>query len=177
MGECTRIKRRALIEGNEEVIIEALSQLDSREVLPLRAWWRLEGVTYVDCALLTPSAVVFIEGKRTELGPSRGILWYPWRNQVLRNLDCAAALAESTNRSHYYVLLVVDEELVEADPERELAVLDVVAPDTVGKSLPHLSNEARSELMKHYLGATTWQAIIRRFDLDEGLLLDNDRCR
>ncbi len=169
----TKNKRQALLAGDPEVQAEAIDQLEECSKLPKRAWWRLEGVTQVDCALLTPSTAVFIEGKRTEIGPSKQVLWYQGRNQVLRNLDCAAAYAEIENLPHYFVMLVVDRDVIGADPLRQKEVDNVTMPETVEKSLPHLSDEERIELLSHYLGSTTWQAIREAFGLPEDVLIDH----
>lgn len=168
----TREKRQTLLAGNPKIQTDAIAELEKCSKLPIRAWWRLEGVTKVDCALLTPLTVVFIEGKRTEIGPSKEVLWYPDRNQVLRNLDCAAAYAQNTERSHYFVMLVVERDLVEKDAFRREEIRNVTSHETVAKSLPHLSDEERIELLSHYLGSTTWQEIREAFHLDEAVLID-----
>lgn len=93
----------------------------------------------MDCALLTDSTVIFVEGKWTELGPSKDVLWYPGRNQVLRNLDCAAAYAQQEGLQHYFVILVVDRDLVEQDPVRQSEIEAVTLLKTVQESLPHLN--------------------------------------
>ena len=168
----TREKRRALLAGAPDVRAEAIAELRKRRRLPQRTWWRLEGVTRVDCALLTPSTVVFIEGKRTEMGPSKEVLWYRGRNQVLRILGCAAAYARQTDRQHYFVILVVERDLVEQDPVRQSEIEAVMLPGTVQESLPHLTDEERTELLSHYLGVTTWQAIVEGFRLGTEVLLN-----
>lgn len=76
----TREKRGKIFKGDQAILQEAISELYSCDKLPKRAWWRLEGVTKVDCMLRTGSTIIFIEGKRTESVPSRDITWYPGRN-------------------------------------------------------------------------------------------------
>lgn len=171
-SERTQKKRQALLAGHPEAQREAIDKLEKCSELPKWAWWRLEGVTKVDCALLTPSTVVFIEGKRTEIGPSKQVLWYQGRNQVLRNLDCAAAYAEIENLPNYFVMLVVDRDVVGADPLRQKEIDDVTSHETVKISLPHLIDEERIELLSHCLGVTTWQAIIEHFGLQGEVQLD-----
>lgn len=168
----TQEKRRALREEDPAVQAEALYELETCRCLPRGAWWRFEGITHVDCALLTPSTVIFVEGKRTEMGPSKSVTWYPHRNQVLRVLDCAVAFAQQMGRPRFFVVLVVEKGLVESDPDRQAAVEVVTSPRTVQESLPHLSNDERTELLSHYLGTTTWQAIVEAFDLGREVLLD-----
>ena len=170
--EETQKKRRALREENPGVQAEALFELETCRYLPDQAWWRFEGVTQVDCALLTPSTVVFVEGKRTEKGPSKGVTWYQGRNQVLRVLDCAAAFARQTGRPHYFAMLVVEKTLVEGDPDRQREIEAIVSADTVQRSLPHLNSREQVELMSHYLGTTTWQDVVEAFDLGQHLVID-----
>ena len=100
--------RSRFLLGDKEVQSAAASNIESCKSLPKKAWWRLEGVTYVDCALFTQSAVIFIEGKRTERGPSKEVLWYQQRNQIHRNLDCAAAYAQKERLQQYFVIAIVD---------------------------------------------------------------------
>ena len=172
----TQTKRDALLSGDAAVQAEALAQLESSFRLPRRAWWRFEGITRVDCALLTPSAVVFVEGKRTEMGPSKGVTWCPHRNQVLRVLDRAAAFAQQTGRPHFFVVLVVEKDLVEREAERQREIESVVSPETIRRSLPHLADKEQTELMSYYLGVTTWQDIVERFDLRKDVLINKADC-
>ena len=44
--------------------------------------------------------------------------------------------------------------------------------DEILQSLPHLSEAQQADLMKHYLGFTTWQEIVTRFGLPSTLLAD-----
>jgi len=85
-NEITQLKRRAFLAGDALIQREGLRLLDTARDLSERAWWRFEGVTSVDCALFTESTVVFIEGKRTEDGPSR---------QVSASSDVAQILSHS----------------------------------------------------------------------------------
>jgi len=169
----TQEKRKALLAGDPAIQAEAIAELQKRSRLSQRAWWRFEGVTYVDCALLTETTVIFVEGKRTEMGPSKRVLWYPGRNQVLRVLDCAATHAQRTHRKHYFVILVVEEGLVRGDPIRQAEIEGVTWPSTVRDSLPHLTDEERTALLSHYLGVTTWQAIVTDLDLGNEVLVDD----
>jgi len=114
----TQEMRQALLARDKTVQDEAISLLKKSPSLPKTSWWRFEGVTSVDCAFLTNSAVVFVEGKWTEIGASKKVLWYDKRNQVLRNLDCAATYAEQNGLQHYFVMMVVEKDLVEQDPVR-----------------------------------------------------------
>jgi len=171
----TQERRRALLAGDSVAQAEAIAQLN-RSRLPRRAWWRFEGVTYVDCALLTPSEAVFVEGKRTEIGPSRSVAWYPHRNQVLRVLDCAAAFAKQTGRPHFFVVLVVERGLVEDDLERQTEIEAVTWSETVRQSLSHLTDHEREDLLAHYLGTCTWQDIVETFDLGYDVLFDRVDC-
>lgn len=172
----TQRKRQALKEEHPLVRAEALYELETCRCLPRAAWWRFEGITHVDCALLTDSTVVFIEGKRTEMGPSKKVTWYSSRNQVLRVLDCAFAYAQQTGRSHFFVVLVVERDLIKYRPERQMEIDAITSASTVEKSLPHLAEEEQAELLSHFLGTTTWQDIVEMFDLNRGCLLDNVDC-
>ncbi len=171
-GTNTRTKREAFLENDKNVQMEALNALDKCQNTPDRIWWRFEGVTKVDCALKTSNAVIFIEGKRTEQGASKDVLWYPNRNQVLRNLDCASEYAKVNRLKYFFVMVVVEKELFEKDNLRQKELKNIVNPQTIKDSLPHLSEDERIKLMSHYLGVTTWQDIVERFNLRKEILLN-----
>jgi hypothetical protein len=171
-SDTTRVKRRALLAGDASVQREGLQLLDDAKNLTRRLWWRFEGATSVDCALFTESTVIFIEGKRTEDGPSREVTWWKGRNQVIRNLECALELARATSRPHAFGLVIVEEGLCGPGTERARAIEAITHPGVIAASLPHLDLPARKEVMRCYLGTTTWQAIARKMALDPAVLVD-----
>jgi len=154
-GEATQTRRKALMAGNRQIIDEALTEharlgcKGSR-----RKWWAFEGFTSVDCVLETNDLIVLVEGKRTE-PVSASTHWYPQRNQVIRNLECAREIAMRKNKN-FAVLLCA---------ERSIEIPDVAWIE----SLPHMSGKERSELKKHFLGCVTWGSIASM--LCKGLML------
>lgn len=50
------------------------------------------------------------------MGASKEVLWYDKRNQVLRNLNCAVTYAQQEEVQHYFVIMVVEKDLVEQNP-------------------------------------------------------------
>ena len=168
--ERTQAIRSRFLLGDKEVQSEAISNIERCKSLPKIAWWRLEGVTYVDCALFTDSTAIFIEGKRTEIGPSKEVLWYHQRNQIHRNLDCAAAYAQKKRLQHYFVIAIVDKDPMERDPIRQKEYDALMSPDVICRSLPHLNDGELKEITRHYAGVTTWEDIIERFALGSKIL-------
>jgi hypothetical protein len=146
-GEKTRKKRDQLKAGGpsrNKIIREATEELvrfgseSSR-----RKWWAFEGFTSVDCFIETDEIVLLVEGKRTEK-VSSATMWYPQRNQVIRNIEVAREVAGPDR--DYAVLLVMEEE-----PSKP-----VVNERILQESLPHMIPEERQSLSEHYLGETTW---------------------
>jgi hypothetical protein len=122
----------------------ALAELNTSGVLrSSRQWWAFEGFSQADCFLETDQLLVLIEGKRTEgLAPSTH--WYPHRNQLIRNLEVAQALASGKE----FALLLLAEQQLELDL-REL----------VDSGLPHMQPIERMELMNHFLGCIDWKVV------------------
>jgi hypothetical protein len=90
--------------------------------------------------------LLLIEGKRKDT-VSDSTDWFPGRNQLIRNLEVAQALA--AGRKNFAVLLC-------AETPTEL-------PESAwANSLPHLSSAQIQELKRHYLGCATWSAIVQR---------------
>jgi len=156
------------LSGDEKVRHQGMAQLAFSRRLPQRIWWRLEGVTKVDCALFTSNSVIFVEGKRTELGASKKVEWYPFRNQVLRNLDCAAESAYSLQVPYYFCLLIVEGKLCPPGSVRRDAINAILSPEIVERSLPHIVAQERQNMLACYRGFTTWEEIAERLALDYG---------
>lgn len=156
-----RKKRQLLLEGDSDTIAEGLRCLDTRRVRSGKGtWWVLEGTTYVDCALFSENATLFIEGKRTEPTLTESVSWDPQRNQIFRNLDVLRSSHEVG--SDFFVLLIVE---AQSGAEIEARRLDAGYEMAIA-SWPHLSqDEARQLYEKHYLGYTTWQLVAERFEL------------
>ncbi|MCI0354659.1 MAG: hypothetical protein L0099_06435, partial [Acidobacteria bacterium] len=161
----TQRARRRLLKGEPRFRFGAMTDLVLRYPPPRRAWWRLEGSTKVDCALATEDALIFVEGKRTELSASKDVLWYRGRNQILRNLDCAREMAFRAKIPNYYVLLVVEGNLCQPGSARWTELQQITAPETVESSFPHLNPADREEIMRQFLGYTTWEEIAGTFGL------------
>jgi hypothetical protein len=100
--------------------------------------------TSVDCWLETEGFVLFIEGKRTE-PISAATAWYPARNQIVRNLEVAAAYALA-NRKEFAVMICAEHPISLPDELFDL-------------SLPHLDAAERDVLRDRYLGCVTWTQI------------------
>jgi hypothetical protein len=144
-GAPTQANRKALIAGNPESKEKALRELAQNGTIGTqRKWWAFEGYTSVDCVLATDSLLVLIEGKRTE-PMSTSTHWFPDRNQLIRNLECAREMARCGNKN--FAVLVCAENIIDmADVEWE-------------KSLPHMPEGERAELQSHFLGCATWNSI------------------
>jgi hypothetical protein len=163
-----RPERRDLIQGDEQRIEEGLRLLEDEP--RHRAWYVLEGPSYPDAYLATSDAIVVIEGKRTEAGPTSSTTWMPVRSQMLRHLDAAFDLAGP--RALYGFFMVEGPE-DGAIPEgwRE-AALGTLAPDLIEKSLPHRSTRERDLIRDAFLGVTTWQRACRVLGVEKGRLPD-----
>lgn len=75
-------KRRELGERNPGVIAEARAALAKSRLG--KAWYVLEGHTSPDVYLVTADALLVVEGKRTEAGPTTSTTWMAGRHQMLR---------------------------------------------------------------------------------------------
>lgn len=153
-GAPSHVWRRSLIEGDRKVQEQALRELAAAGVeRSRRQWWAFEGFTSVDCYLETEQLVLLIEGKRTE-PIAAATSWYPERNQVVRNLEVARAIAAGCK--NYAVLLCAEEPAL-------------LPEDCWERSLPHLAVEDRTVLKQHYLGCACWPEIAEA--LCDGLAL------
>jgi hypothetical protein len=145
-GESTESKRRSLIAGTLDTRAEALEALAMHGAAgSRRRWWAFEGFTSVDCYLETENLLVLIEGKRTEPIAS-STAWFPSRNQIIRNVEVAKALADG--RKDYAVILCAETQTP-------------LAENLWSESLPHLSEAERNDLRSHYRGCVLWKDIVQ----------------
>ncbi|MEJ7893341.1 MAG: hypothetical protein WKF94_11945 [Solirubrobacteraceae bacterium] len=119
-------------------------------------WWAFEGFTKVDFCIQTETAIIFVEGKRTE-ALTKSTDWFPKRNQLVRNLEVVGELAGGRVAG---VILGVEEPLAELD--------DI----TVTDSTPHLGQGERQALRKLYLGQVRWRDLCATCDIDFETLPD-----
>jgi hypothetical protein len=119
----------------------------------------------------TRGALIVIEGKSTEPGPTKHSSWMKLRHQMLRHLD--GAFSERKENQQLFGLFIV-----EGDPPNVLDVPRVWlraaeatrSPEAVAKSLPHRTEEECHELRDAFLGVVTWQSITQKFELPPDLL-------
>jgi hypothetical protein len=150
-------ERRELIAGDAERISEGLELLESQR--RDRAWYVFEGPSYPDAYLATPDAIIVIEGKRTERGPTNSTTWMTVRSQMLRHLD--AALDLTGPRALYGFFMVEGPEDGSIPEVWREAASETLDPELVAKSLPHRSEEERRIITQAFLGVTTWQRASR----------------
>lgn len=119
-----------------------------------RRWWAFEGFTSADCCLESETALLIIEGKRTDV-IAAATDWYPQRNQIVRNLEVAEAAAAGRS----FGVIVISETGHEP-----------LTTDAVTNGLPHLASADRSRLAGHYLGAVSWAQACRATGIDASRL-------
>jgi hypothetical protein len=162
----TKQKREALLRHDRLVIGEALALL-SRPSFSSQAWYVLEGLSRPDVYLQTEEAIVVIEGKRTETGPTTSTSWMPVRHQMLRHLDCAWEIRGPRRVFGFFVVEGMGgSEAVEVPDRWVEAVNQTTSPQALEGSLPHRTSEERAEIANCFLGVTTWQRVCSKFRID-----------
>jgi hypothetical protein len=166
-SEVTKTKRKALLSGNLSVQAEALALLDKGA--PQQVWYVLEGRSRPDVFIETDDAIIVIEGKRTEPEATTSTSWLANRHQMLRHLDCAWEMR--AGRRIYGFFIVESKKSDGSVPKKWRDACDeTVSATTLETSLPHRSPADREAIARSFLGATTWQRVRDRFDLDvEGI--------
>jgi hypothetical protein len=137
-----------------------------------KAWHVLEGPTYPDAIIETPDALIVIEGKRTEAGPTTKTKWMAGRHQMWRHLD-AAWEARGTRQVFGFFLVEGDASApLDVPPVWREAATATISASVLDASLPHRSQTQREQLLQTFLGAATWQAVCSEFRLDVASLPD-----
>lgn len=159
--------RRALARRDPGKIADALNAL--RKAGGGKGWHVLEGPTSPDVYLVTPDALIVVEGKRTEPGPTRGTEWMPGRHQMFRHIDAAWEIRG--NRAVYGLFVVEGVEGgVAVPPVWAAAATETRSETAVTSSLPHRSAEEQQGIRDAFVGVTTWRALVNEFGLPSGTL-------
>lgn len=161
-------KMRRLLAGRDpEVMAKARAGL-ARSPRG-KAWYILEGPTSPDVYLVTPDALIVVEGKRTEAGPTRSTTWMAGRHQMLRHIDAAWEIRG--DRAVYGMFIVEAMPGTEDVPELwRQAAKDTCSDAAILSSLPHRSSTDQEGIRRAMVGVTTWQRIVASFGLPHSVL-------
>jgi hypothetical protein len=164
-------KRQALFNGDTEARAEALSMLETRGFVP-RSWWVFEGRTAIDAYLQTPDALIVVEGKRTEQGPTEHTTWMRGRNQLLRNMDSAFEIRDGREVIGFYLVEGVEPDKTVVPPHWVQAAAHTIEPATLAAALPHRTEAEQLEIARGFLGVATWAAVCAALEIPTSVLLD-----
>lgn len=159
--------RDALLHGDEAALQQALAEIEARPAG--RGWHLLEGTTFPDATILTPDAVIVVEGKRTEAGPTVDTSWLAGRHQIWRHIEGAWGIRGSRRVFGFFLVEELSGELPRLWVEAAHETLSAAA---LASSFPHLAQEEREELAACFLGVATWQQVCRTFGIDPSSLPD-----
>ena len=155
--------REGLIRRDPEVIAKALSLLDRGP--PKEGWVILEGPSHPDVFIETKDALIVIEGKRTEPGPTTSTTWMPIRHQMLRHIDAAWEIRGDKKHLYGFFIVEGDSDEMAVPPNWVAAAKGSISEEALNRSLPHRSPSERAALAECFLGVTTWQAVCNCFDI------------
>lgn len=167
LARAPQLERQRLAAGDPEAVAAALCGLRSGG--SGKAWYILEGPTCPDVYLETPDALIVVEGKWTEPGPTLDTTWMPGRHQIWRHIDAAW---EIRGRRQVFGFFIVDGADAEGalPPLWESACIEARSEAALASSLPHRGAIELAAIARCFIGATTWQAVCRRFGLDHAAL-------
>ncbi|HEX7440750.1 MAG TPA: hypothetical protein VF319_11715, partial [Caldimonas sp.] len=155
-------QRQLLLEYDPAAVAGALRLLrtDGGE----GGWCIFEGQTFPDALLVTPDALIVVEGKRTEAGPTESTTWLTGRHQIWRHIDAAW---EIRGRRHVFGLFIVEGDgSGDVPPVWRTAIQAALTPETLTSSFPHRGPEEREAIARCLLGVTTWQHVCTHFGID-----------
>ena len=155
-------ERIALAQGNPIAVEQALKLLRTAGSRP--SWHILEGPTYPDVVLETPDALVVIEGKRTEAGPTTDTTFMEGRHQIWRHLDAAWEI-RGRRRVMGFVAVEGGSAVGDIPAIWRQALEDARSLAVLEESFPHRSINERSAIARCLLGLTTWQRIGIEFEI------------
>lgn len=160
-------KRRQLSSGDPTAFEDALELLRKSDTD--RGWFIMEGRTYPDALILTPDAIIVVEGKRTETGPTTHTKWMDSRHQIWRHIDAAWELR---GKRHVFGMFIVEGNSHGVPDNWRRAAIDSLSEVVLRGSFPHRSCEEIAEISRCFLGVCTWHRVCESFGFDVGELPD-----
>ena len=157
--------RQKLLACEPEAIAKACRLLAEQPAS--RAWYVFERYTYPDAVIYTPDAIVVVEGKRTEAGPTVNTSWLAGRHQIWRHIDAAWEIRE---KRHVYGLFLVESVAGGVPTVWRDAAANTVRDDVLASSLPHRTQGEADEVSRCFLGACDWQSLCTQAGLDAASL-------
>jgi hypothetical protein len=155
-------ERTGLAQRDSVTVQEALRLL--RASATSSGWYILEGQTYPDVFIETPDALVVVEGKRTEAGPTTHTKFMEGRHQIWRHIDAAWEIRGRRRVFGFFAVEGIESTGDIPENWRE-AVNYARSTSALETSFPHRSIEERSAIARCLLGVTTWQLICREFGI------------
>lgn len=169
MSDDVARRRKALFQRDAEMIGKALAKID--QGLLTRGWHVLEGPTAPDVYIETADALIVIEGKRTEAGPTTNTTWLRGRHQMWRHIDAAW---EIRGNRRVFGFFIVEGDADGAVPRHwQTAAQKTWSDEALTSSLPHRPPPEREELRRCFLGVTTWQRVVADFGLPSTIVSAN----
>jgi hypothetical protein len=162
--------RERLVKHDPATIEKALRELEKGE--NRRGWHVFEGPTYPDAFLETPGALVVVEGKRTEAGPTTSTTWMTRRHQLWRHIDAAWEIRGSRMVYGLFIVEGIPDQPTVVPPHWKVAAEAILKRAAIEGSFPHRSPAERTAIAGGFLGVTTWQAVCDRFGIDFKTLPD-----
>ena len=156
-------ERRRLQASDPDTLELALASL--RTSSASRDWFILEGHTYPDAFVLTPDAVVVVEGKRTESGPTTHTKWMANRHQIWRHIDAAWEIRGSRR---VFGMFIVEGDGSGIPEHWQQAALDSLGEAALQGSFPHRSSNEVAQLSQCFVGVCTWHGVCECFGIDFG---------
>ncbi len=159
--------REALLRGDPNALAQALAAIEV--AASGRGWHLLEGTTFPDATILTPDAIIVVEGKRTEAGPTLDTSWLLGRHQMWRHIEGAWEVRGRRRVIGFFLVEDVDGEL---PPLWRDAANATVSSAALESSFPHLEDVERQKLAACFAGVATWKHVCSAFDLEPASLPD-----
>jgi hypothetical protein len=160
-------ERQRLFEGDTATLETALrlAAKPSRR----KEWFILEGHTAPDVYIETPDALIVVEGKRTEGGPTCSTKWMAGRHQVWRHIEAAW---EVRGHRKVFGFLIVDGNALDVPPHWQAACTETVSGNALAGSFPHRERSEIDAICQCFLGVTTWQRVCDSFGVSHDALPD-----
>lgn len=160
-------ERNDLLEGNAKRLAEAIEKIDRWN--GDRSWFVLEGTTYPDAVITTPDALVVVEGKRTESGPTTKTSWLEGRHQMWRHIEGAWQVKGTRD---VFGIFIVDSPTEQLPTKWQAAAAAALAVSAIESSFPHRTFEEREALARCFRGIITWRSACALLAIDCDALPD-----
>jgi hypothetical protein len=165
----TAMQHGRLKQKNGEKRLEfaagAISEEDAiQAVRAHNIWAKLETASHPDLFIENGNCILLVEGKLTERGTTREVLYVPHRSQMVRHIENTIEYLREKGEDKQIIAFYILPENFKSDIS-SLKQKQAIVEDMDSETVP-IPDPIREKIAAAYFGCTTWEAVSQKLGIE-----------